>query len=327
MPAFFSGCVTTTINTVFPDLDAKPPADAPVGYVDAIDTPPDAVTYRHSDGAVRRRSFVENVRVAVDLLETYRRRHRKLVTSRLHCYLPVRSIGTDVDFQPSNRSDVRFDGLLGIDDKAFDAIRDGICGKLEQVLGAILAGRSEDEVYALWREITAADVAAAEQRRRREHTPLPAPDLGDRLRKVHAGTITTEPTADGPAGEPVHVALIATKGMERPELEPAVLIASLLEHATRPLHVWVLGSRGGARPIEQRLARRFPQVTFSWVPRPLAAPRRSSSACCCRTCFPTSTASSCCPCRRWRRPTSPSSPTWTSGRTRSRRPRCPAPSA
>jgi lipopolysaccharide biosynthesis glycosyltransferase len=28
----------------------------------------------------------------------------------------------------------------------------------------------------------------------------------------------------------------------------------------------VLGSRGGKRPIEQRLARRFPQVTFSWVP-------------------------------------------------------------
>jgi lipopolysaccharide biosynthesis glycosyltransferase len=54
--------------------------------------------------------------------------------------------------------------------------------------------------------------------------------------------------------------------MERPELEPAVLIASLLEHASRPLHVHVLGGRGGERPIEQRLARRFPQVTFSWVP-------------------------------------------------------------
>src|SRR6185436_12096365 len=142
---FFSGCVTTTINTVFPDLDAKPPADAPIGYVDALETPPGAVTYRHSDGAVRRRSFVENVRVAVDLLDTYQRRHRKLVTSRLHCYLPVRSIGTEVDFQPGNRSDVRFDGLIGIDDKAFNAIRDGIRGKLEQVLEAILAGRSEEE--------------------------------------------------------------------------------------------------------------------------------------------------------------------------------------
>jgi lipopolysaccharide biosynthesis glycosyltransferase len=60
--------------------------------------------------------------------------------------------------------------------------------------------------------------------------------------------------------------VIVPRHTERPELEPAVLIASLLEHASRPLHVWVLGSRGGTRPIEQRLARRFPQVTFSWVP-------------------------------------------------------------
>jgi hypothetical protein len=266
VPAFFSGCVTTTINTVFPDLESAPPADAPVAYVDVPDAPPDAVTYRHSYGAVRQKPFVANVRDALGLLDTYRSKHRKVITSRLHCYLPVRSIGTDVDFRPGNRSDVRFDGLLDIDDKAFDAIRTGIRGKLEQVLGAIVAGRSEDDVYALWREITAEDVAAAEQRRLREHRPAPPRDVGDRLAKVRAETITTERTAAAPDGEPVHVALIARKGMERPELEPAVLVASLLEHATRPLHVWVLGSRGGTRPIEQRLARRFPQVTFTWVP-------------------------------------------------------------
>jgi hypothetical protein len=262
VPAFFSGCVTTTINTVFPDLDAPPPADAPVGYVDALDPPPDAITYRHSDGAVRRRPFVDNVRVGLDLLETYRRKHRRIVTSRLHCYLPVRSIGTDVEFEPSNRSDVRFDGLLGIDDRAFEAIRTGIRDKLEQVLGAIAEGRPEDEVYALWREITADDVAAAEARRAREHKPGPAPDIADRLRNVRDGIVTSGRSVD----DAVHVAIINTRGMERPELEPAALVETLLEHASRPLHVWVLGSRGGVRPIEQRLIKRFPQVTFSWVP-------------------------------------------------------------
>jgi hypothetical protein len=266
VPAFFSGCVTTTINTVFEDLDAAPPADAPVGYVDALEAPAGAVTYRHSEGAVRKRSFVANVRHALALLETYRHEHRRIVTSRLHCYLPVRSIGVDVDFQPSNPSDVRFDGLIDIDAKAFDAIRTGIRDKLEQVLEAILSGRSEDEVYALWREITADDVAAAEQRRLREGRTPPAPRVGDRLRTVLGETTRTERTADAPAGEEIHVATIVPKGTERPELEPAVLIASLLEHASRPLHVWILGSRGGHRPIEQRLAGRFPQVTFTWVP-------------------------------------------------------------
>jgi hypothetical protein len=266
VPAFFSGCVTTTIDTVFPDLESAPPDDAPIAYVDVPAAPEGAVTYRHSYGAVRTKPFVANVRDALARLDTYRSKHSKIVTSRLHCYLPVRSIGTDVDFRPSNRSDVRFDGLLDIDDRAFDAIRTGIRGKLEQVVGAIASGRPEAEVYALWREITADDVAAAEQRRRREHRPAPAPDLADRLGKVRAATITTERSADAPEGEPVHIALIATKGMERPELEPAVLVASLLEHASRPLHVWVLGSRGGTRPIEQRLSRRLPQATFTWVP-------------------------------------------------------------
>ena len=57
--------------------------------------------YRHSsDPTVRRRSFVANVRAALELLETYRTRHRRVVTSRLHCYLPVRSLGVDVDFRP-----------------------------------------------------------------------------------------------------------------------------------------------------------------------------------------------------------------------------------
>jgi hypothetical protein len=263
VPAFFSGCVTTTINTVFPDLGAQPPADAPIGYVDVADAPDGAITYRHSEGIIRKRPFVANVRHALELLETYRTRHRRLVTSRLHCYLPVRSIGTDVDFQPSNRADVRFDGLIDIDDRAFDAIRTGIRDKLEPVLGAMLAGRPEDEVYALWRELTAADVAAADERRSRPHTLPAGPDIGESLGQVLAETVVSQGEA---AGDPLHVALIVTKGMERPELEPAVLVASLLEHATRPLHVHVLGSRGGGRPIEQRLARRFPQVTFSWVP-------------------------------------------------------------
>src|SRR5215218_6190251 len=170
VPAFFSGCLTTTIDTVFPDLTAPPGPDAPVAYVDmpAADVPAGGVTFKHSSEAVRRRSFVANVYAALDLLETYRREHRGVVTSRLHCYLPVRSLGMDVDFRPANRSDVRFDGLIDITDAEFDRIRDRLLGDLEQVFGAILSGRPEAEVYGLWRELTAAEVAAAERRHRLE---------------------------------------------------------------------------------------------------------------------------------------------------------------
>jgi hypothetical protein len=260
VPAFFSGCLTTTIDTVFPDLTAPPGPDAPVAYVDvpADDVPPGAPTFRHSSDAVRRRSFVANVYAALELLETYRRKHRGVVTSRLHCYLPLRSLGMDVDFQPKNRSDVRFDGLIDITDAAFDATREGLLTQLEQVFTAILSGRPEDEVYALWREITAADVAAAEQRRSLEVRFAPV-STERQVRTARSRAVVHGPAASEDA---IHCAIVVPKGGF---LNASVLVASLLEHASRPLHVWVL-ARPGAEAIEQRLVDRFPELSFTWLP-------------------------------------------------------------
>jgi hypothetical protein len=255
VPAFFSGCLTTTIDTVFPDLAERPPRDAPTAYVD-VPAPEGGVGYAHSDEAVRTRPFVANVEHALELLETYRRDHRGVVTSRLHCYLPVRGIGVDVEFVPHNRSDIRFDGLIDLDDAAFGAIAAGITDKLEQVLGAILAGRAEDEVYGLWRELCADDVAAAEERRHAA-AALPPVDLGEQVEAARAGTVT-----QGAVADPVHCAIVMPKGAGA---EVTVLTASLVEHASRPLHLWILGLRG-TRGIDERLAERFPDVAVSWIP-------------------------------------------------------------
>jgi hypothetical protein len=254
VPAFFSGCLTTTIDTVFPALDERPGRDAPPAYVDMEEAPEDAVRYRHSDEAVRTRPFVENVEDALELLDTYRTRHRGVVTSRLHCYLPVRSIGTEVEFRPGNRADIRFDGLIDLDDAAFAAIREDITGKLEQVFRAILAGRAEDEVYGLWRELTAADVAAADERRARgAELPPVTVDVAPVLEKAE---LAASPD------DAVHCAVFMPKG-SGPEV--SVLIASVLEHASRPLHFWILGHRGTGS-IEERLRPRFPQAAISRLP-------------------------------------------------------------
>ena len=253
VPAFFSGCVTTTIDSVFPQLDTPPPADASVAYVDmpADAVPPGAVTYAHSSGAVRRRSFVANVGSALELLETYRSRHSAVVTSRLHCYLPVRAIGVPAQFRPRNRSDIRFDGLLDIDDAAFGAIRSGLLDRLGQVHAAILGGRTEDQVHALWRELCAADVAAAEERRMRPLTLPPVePELTQRIGRAVARTNGHGTRADAA----VHCAVILPKGAGG-ELER--LAGSLLEHASRPLHLWVL-ARPGTGGVERLAARVSP---------------------------------------------------------------------
>ena len=260
VPAFFSGCLTTTINTVFPDLTAGPGRDAPVAYVDASgDVPEDAVTYRHSDGEVRRRSFVANVYEGLELLETYRRKHSGIVTSRLHCYLPTRSIGMDVDFRPKNRADVRFDGLIDISDSEFDQIRDGLVDKLGQVFTAILGGRPQDEVYALWREITAADVAFAEERRRQPiRLPRVAADIDGQVTQAIAATERQEQDA----ADPLHVAVILPRGGG---VSLSALVASLLEHTSRPLDLSVL-ALPGTGAMRRRLGERFPQIAWRWVP-------------------------------------------------------------
>ena len=260
VPAFFSGCVTTTIDTVFPDLDAAPPAEAPVAYVDmpAEAVPADAVTYAHSSGAVRRRSFVENVGRALELLETYRSRHSAVVTSRLHCYLPVRSIGVPATFCPKNRSDVRFDGLLDIDDAAFGAIRDGLLDRLRQVHAAILTGQAEADVYALWRELSAADVAAAEERRMRPlRLPPVAPEVGRMIERAVARTSGRGARAEAA----VQCAVVLPKGGGA---ALGALAAALARRASRPLHLWVL-ARAGTGGVE-RLAGRVGPVSFSRVP-------------------------------------------------------------
>ena len=166
----------------------------------------------------------------------------------------MRSIGAEVDFRPANRADIRFDGLIDLDREAFGAIRDGINAKLEQVFGAILAGRPEDEVYALWRELCADEVAAAEERR---HEGAPPRPIGVDLTAARAKAVLGAPPADA-----VHCAVVTSEG-SGPEL--SVLIASLLEHASRPLHVWLL-ALPGTGAVEKRLGPRFPAVTLSRIP-------------------------------------------------------------
>ena len=85
-----------------PDLRRRPPAGAPPAYVDVPkgERPPDAVTYRHSRAraaAAIRRQRASSARPAGDLSP----KRRSGLTSRLHCYLPVRSLGARLEFRPA----------------------------------------------------------------------------------------------------------------------------------------------------------------------------------------------------------------------------------
>ena len=265
VPAFFSGCVTTTTNTLFPDLAEGPSKDAPVAYVDMPDgsVPSGAVTYRHSSDRVRFRSFATSVFDALDLLESYRRKHPSVVTSRLHAWLPARSLGIPVDFVPKNRSDIRFAGLIDITSEQFDRIRDGINDKLLQVMTSILSGEQPAEVYALWRSLTADDVEAARQRRESTQLtlgPAKAKVDGD-LSKVLSSTVT-RPAEAGSRLDDVHIAVHLSP--DKVKALPAFL-QSLTRHSSRGLHVWMITRESESVDLGE-LGKLFPSMTLSTVP-------------------------------------------------------------
>ncbi len=262
IPAFFSGCITTTVDTVFPDLADAPAADRPVAYVD-VDAPEGERFITQAGDEVRHGGLVPNLRAAVQMLEDYRRDYSRLVTTRLHCYLPATSVGVPVDFTPKNRADVRFNGLFDLTPDRLAEMRQGILDKLEPTVTAILDGKSDDEVYAVWREVCADAVAEAEERRRTvpEIVP-PSFDVAAACSTVRAAETLVEASAPERDGDTVHVAL-ALDGNLKDEM--SIVVEAMADNCSRPLHLWVL-CRDHDQADFDRLARLFPQVTFSWLP-------------------------------------------------------------
>ena len=113
-------------------------------------------------------------------------------------------------------------------------------------------------MYSLWRELTAAEVAAAEERMRRPlRLPPASAEVEQRLRRAVAKTVVRS----APAPAAVHCAVVLPKGGGR---DLRLLAAALAERASRPVHLWVLARPGIAGP--ERLARLVPGVGFSRVP-------------------------------------------------------------
>jgi lipopolysaccharide biosynthesis glycosyltransferase len=268
VPAFFSGCITTTVDTVFPEDDRPvPPKGLATAYVDVkLDQVPKKnwdQRLTQAEESVRVTSFGPNMRDALDMLERYRRDFSYIITTRLHCYLPARSLGMPVDFSPRNRADIRFNGLLDLTPEQLDEIRQGISDKLRAVLEVVWSGAEVDEVRAAWREVCADDVAKAVERRA-SVPPLPPPsfDVSAACAVVSGGSVHVPRSVGLAEGEEVNVAL-ALDGNLREQL--LVVIDGLVENTVRPLHLWIL-SRDHGPEDHDRLAAIFPEASFTWLP-------------------------------------------------------------
>ena len=169
--AFFSGCLTTTIDALFPSREE---AYRGKGVVGLIDGPTKAAGrdvrkvrhYSHQADEYRYTSVTDGVRNASEVLADYQRDLDRAVTGRLLAYLPLTALGVPVDFQNPSPGDIRFAGLTGLQpgDARLTELREGIRDLLAKTFETVMAGAGEREVYDRWRELTQDRVAEAKAR-------------------------------------------------------------------------------------------------------------------------------------------------------------------
>lgn len=262
VPAFFSGCVTTTVGQVLPKAHfaGKIPKLAVV----------EAGTkwlklkylfmwkwwYIQIGDYVRDFTLVEGLEDARGMLAKYAS-YGKVITKRLHCYLPARSMGLPVEFVPSKRSDVRFEGLLDLNEADFNKIRSGLEHKLEVILGHILSGKSYPEVMKLWAELVAPDVAYAEQYcSNLEPIGESAIDLPETYKKFKSHVVELGKNKFGPKA--INVAFACDQNLQD---ELAVVIASMERNTKRQINAHIL-TRGLKDDYFKKIHKLFPKINF-----------------------------------------------------------------
>lgn len=258
--AFFSGCLTSTVGQVMPPITHTEPGR--IAVVEAA-VSPEELAGKKVDRVIQIGEFVrdftlvEGVRDAREMLTGYLP-VETVYTHRLHCYLPATSMGLKVEFRPKNRADIRFEGLLDLDEAAFLTMRTGIEDRLEKVFGAIFSGQSPDEVMQLWRELAAPDVEFANKYRATFPDPEPTSiDVAGTLAQIRA-TALTRLSDSGDTGE-IPLAFGIDQNLKD---QLAVVLQSIADHTTRRMDVHLMG-RGLDEAYLDRLHALLPEFSFT----------------------------------------------------------------
>lgn len=267
--AFFTGCVSSTVDAVFPDL---PGTTRKRDVVGVVDVPEPAVrdvegTKEHvTHGADRHAQLdiVTGTRSALERLETYRHRFDQVVTSRLHAYLPATSLGIPVRFRPPSKGDGRFDGLLGMapEGPRFVEMRDGIRSLIAEIFALVAAGEDREIVRRRWREVTAPMVAEARERLQQPpSTPPAALDIEGVLARIRQQTHAYGPHDHVDEEVVTEVALSLDANFRA--LLP-VTVESIVTHASGPVRLWIT-ERGLDEGYREWFHRAFPDIPVTFL--------------------------------------------------------------
>ena len=268
--AFFSGCLTTTIDMLFPSREE---AYRGKGVVGLIDGPTKAAGrdvrkvrhYSHQADEYRYTSVTDGVRNASEVLADYQRDLDRAVTGRLLAYLPLTALGVPVDFQNPSPGDIRFAGLTGLQpgDARLTDLREGIRDLLAKTFQTVMAGAGEREVYDRWGELTQDRVAEAKARF--EAPVVDPPTTIDVAAAVATSKAGSRQFGPHDTVDPTSVTDIVLCFDQNLTSQAPVLIESMVANASGPLRLWVLG-RGLTDPYQAWLAVAFPSLPMTFVP-------------------------------------------------------------
>ncbi len=260
IPAFFSGALTMTVDQVVQPAAAggKPSAV----FVDVAPDGPGEQRSRFSN-AVKERNLAANLAAAAAELRRYGDNGARVVTSDVRLFLAVRALGCPAELRLADPADYRAIDFAEVSDSDFAAIQRGISDKLAAVLGPVLEGRPDKEVYEVWREVCAADVARAEAELRSfPEYPKLSFELAEVCAAIRAATVTMERTDPGPSGPEVNVEFSVDENYTH---QLGVVLDSVVENCSRPVRAFVL-CRGLRQDDFERIAGLFPTVSFVWLP-------------------------------------------------------------
>lgn len=267
--AFFTGCLTTTVDAVFPARADVYTGDQVVGVIDRDlkSAEPDVAKAKlltHQADEYRHMSLTDGVHAAVDVLSGYQRGLERVVTPRLHAYLPLTALGVPVDFRPWSPGDVRFPGLLGLTPGSAELgqMQQDIRDLISAMLTRILEGADERQVYEHWRELTADRVAQAKAQFRVPVTDQPTTiDVRSAVDSSLASARAFGPHDKVVPDTVTDVVLCLDQNLKS---QAAVTFESILDNAGGPLRLWVLG-RGLDERYQDWFAATFPTVPITFL--------------------------------------------------------------
>lgn len=168
VPAFFTGCLTSTLR--WPT--AAPDRSGGAILIEPAEVAKDDATAVLSqlDPEMRARPFEANHLAAIGRLDRIRGA-ASIDTGRLHAYLPARAFGTPVTFSPANEADARYEGLTDISDEEFFTMRSDLTELVIEVLTRMRSSGRYEDFRTWWRTRNQVAVAYAENRLAQHQRP------------------------------------------------------------------------------------------------------------------------------------------------------------